>query len=31
LDCDAREAERDLELFEDSLAIFEEHLNALQP
>jgi hypothetical protein len=28
---DAREAERDIELFEDTLAIFEEHLKSVQP
>ena len=28
--CDAREAKRDLQLFEDTLAIFEEHLESLQ-
>ena len=28
---EVREAQRELELFEDSLAMFEEHLKSLQP
>jgi hypothetical protein len=28
---DVHEAQRELELFEDSLAMFEEHLKSLQP